>query len=105
MRAHVLVRGCGCMFALVGCNPLAFDTYEDDAPVVALDPPGDYPQRPFGIVVTGYRAELEDKSVSRVAASGGPNTPFVVYAAWENDRLSLGRSLFAGCDSQKQCGA
>ena len=86
MRAAPIVS---LSIALGACVPTEFEDVRDEAAIVSLAPPDDYPKRGFGQVVIGYGGELAGTYVSRVAASAGIASPFTVYPLLIGEELRL----------------
>lgn len=91
------------LLALGGCDPFAFDDLEDTAPVPVLEAPESYPLRGFPKVLTAFSGSLDGAPASRLAASGGTDSPFVVYRAWSGGEIVLGDPLYDGCDESGEC--
>ncbi len=87
----------------LGCDPTAFGDLEDEAGTRVLEAPDNYPRRGYGKVVATLEGELGGESVSRIATTGGDDTPYVVYEAWAGDHVELDGSLFDGCKDDGDC--
>jgi hypothetical protein len=82
---------------ITGC-PGAFNDLEDRAPVHVYPVPQDFQGNRYGSVVAAYSGELADGTpVSRVVASGGPDSTFEVLPVWTGG-LDLGAPRFQGCE-------
>lgn len=86
-----------------GCVPTEFDDRRNEAAIVAVQPPDDYPNQRFGSVVAGYGATLTGAFSSRVAGSAGENTPYTVYPLFIDGELRLDTPTIDGCDSESPC--
>jgi len=88
---------------LCGCDPFAFDEYEDQAGVVVYETPDGYRGAAFGSVIVGYEGTLNGQLVSRFAVSGGRNTAIRVLPVWSAGALSLGPATKELCESVDDC--
>ncbi|MFW6086753.1 MAG: hypothetical protein ACODAG_06070, partial [Myxococcota bacterium] len=96
-RDALLVVTCSILTA-AGCRPADFDDLEDRAPIRVYEAPDEFVGSRYGRVVAAFSGELPDGTrVSRVMASGGPETSFEVVPVWTGG-LDLGGPLFQGCE-------
>lgn len=95
--ALMVVVTCSFLVA-AGCRPGDFDDLEDRAPIRVYEAPDEFVGSRYGRVVAAFSGELPDGTpVSRVMASGGPETSFEVVPVWTGG-LDLGGSVFQGCE-------
>ncbi|MGE0791609.1 MAG: VCBS repeat-containing protein [Sandaracinaceae bacterium] len=91
--------------ALTGCVPTDFEDRRAEAQVVALDKPDEYPNTGLGRVLAAYGGTLRSLETSRVAASAGVDTPYVVYPVFTGDTVDLDDVSADGCKSTAPCAA
>lgn len=72
---------------LAGCTARDFFGYRDDAPLHAIERPGDFPTVTFGAQIAPTYLRGSDETADLLAVSGGRATPTVIY------RLSSGGDL------------
>lgn len=76
------------LLALAGCNPTAFDDFEQKAPIrVHTLPATARKQTDYGAVVTTLRAKEGGRDVSYVVASAGRGSTIVFNRTWDGSAL------------------
>ena len=102
---------------ITACNPTEFDSLRGGASVVSFAPGGNESRAGHGNVIATYAVDLgaagAPRPVSRFAASGGADSAFYVYPAFDASGDAMGRlrpafgdSLFQGCTGEERaCGA
>lgn len=83
-----------------GCNPLAFNDIEDEAPVIALTAPDGFGVPGFGSRIATWEGSIGGVRVSRLGVTAGVDSPYAVYAFWDqtNELQATGGTLFDDCD-------
>lgn len=89
--------------ALTACVPTDFEDQRAEAQTIALEPPPSYAYADFGEVVVGYGGTFGGIAATRVAASAGPGTPFIVYPLLIGDELRLDTPTLDGCGADSPC--
>jgi len=74
------------------CDWTTFDDIKDAAPVRVLEAPKGTPAGHGQIVVTSH-GKLAGTTVSRIAASGGPETPIVIERVWNGKDIVSGTTI------------
>lgn len=100
MRAIVIVAACA---LASGCVPTDFEDIREEAQVVSLDKPDDYPNVGAGRVLAGYGGMVDGAAQSRVATTAGMDTPYVAYNVVLSDELRVGDVSADGCHETAMC--
>jgi hypothetical protein len=92
----------------VACDITGYDALAGSASTRVLPPPDAYSgTQAYGAVVTGFASRATVGSltvdVSRLAVSGGPGFPVVLYPGWNGEDVDLEPPLFDVCNEVGDC--
>jgi|GEM_PF-2753413 len=83
------------------CAWSKFDDLEQEATIRTYDAPESYRREGYGSVLASYHGKAGARTVSRLLASAGPDSPIVVENIWTDD--GFGKSNNIRCKKDKDC--
>jgi hypothetical protein len=102
MRSTLFIA---CMAFIAGCSPGVFSDIESDAPTRVLGASEGFRAGTFGSRLASVQAPFAGGiDASRVAAVGGPGSPFAVYGMWTAMAPDIALR-WDGCDDPTECPA
>lgn len=85
------------VMSVVGCDWTVYDELEDSAQTIALSGSADFESGSFGQGLATFSGPIGGALSSRIAVSGGADSPFTSFRAWDGSRLAPGNPLFEAC--------
>ena len=79
------------------CDWRVYDELEETAQIVSLSGSADFDSNTFGLGLTTFEGSIGGVRASRIGVSGGIDSPFASFTAWDGNRLAPSSPLFEAC--------